>query len=272
MGRFILVVIAVVSLAADAEAQAAQKKKGGEEEKLHEFQENTTGAGALTQGVSESKIVPTRNAAALKFTLIDKDDGPIAGIVISLTDPDGKKFYTKESDAKGYAEVLVPVGKTYELVYLSLGRQKIAATVPVEDEPNQTIKLTLRYKRFDMPETVTKRLHVDRRFVLSGIEFDTGKATIRRESYPRLDLVLEYMTHKSSSRIQISGHTDNVGKPQANKKLSQDRAQACKDYLVSKGIDAGRIEAAGYGEEIPIASNGSEEGRQQNRRIEALEL
>lgn len=271
MGRFMIVVVVGVSLAAGVEAQAGAKKPPGEE-KLHEFQENTTGTGALTQGVSESKIVPTRTHAALKFTLIDKDDGPIEGIVISLTDPDGNKFYTKESDAKGYAEALVPVGKTYELVYLSLGRQKISAQVPVEDEPKQTIKLTLRYKRFDVPETVTRRLHVDRRFVLSGIEFDTGKATIRRESYPRLDLVLEYMTHKPKTRIQISGHTDNVGKPKDNKQLSQARADACRDYLVSKGIDAGRIETAGYGEEIPIASNGTEDGRQQNRRIEALEL
>ena len=80
------------------------------------------------------------------------------------------------------------------------------------------------------------------------------------------------MTHKKKVRIQISGHTDNVGKKAANKVLSQKRAQACRDYVISKGIEASRIEAVGYGDERPIEPNDSEEGRQKNRRIEAMEL
>jgi outer membrane protein OmpA-like peptidoglycan-associated protein len=108
--------------------------------------------------------------------------------------------------------------------------------------------------------------------VLGGITFDTGKATIRSESFPRLDSVVEYMTHKKSSRIEISGHTDNVGNPKANKTLSQKRAQACRDYLISKGIDGSRLQAIGHGDERPIAPNDTDDGRQRNRRIEATEL
>ncbi len=110
------------------------------------------------------------------------------------------------------------------------------------------------------------------RFVLDGVTFDTGKATIKEESYSRLDKVAEYLLHKGNARIQISGHTDNVGNPKTNKALSLKRAQACRDYLISTGIDGTRIEAVGYGDERPVASNDTDDGRQQNRRIEAIQL
>jgi outer membrane protein OmpA-like peptidoglycan-associated protein len=204
----------------------------------------------------------------MKFTVVDKDKGPIPGIVVSLTAPDVKKYYTEETNAEGYAEVLVPVGKKYDLVYLSLGRRDVAAQVAVTDEPNQNVRLTLRYKRIDPPGKVAP----EPKFVLEGINFDVNKATIRPESFPMLDVVVEYMTYKKSARIEISGHTDNQGNPKKNKKLSEQRAQACRQYLIDKGIEGSRIMAQGFGDEQPIASNDTEEGRQQNRRIEAKEL
>jgi outer membrane protein OmpA-like peptidoglycan-associated protein len=219
------------------------------------------------QGRPASKIRATKSEAAVKFTVVDKDKGPIRGIVIALTGADGKKYYTEETSAEGYAELLVPIGQSYELVYLGLGRRDVAAKVAVPDEPNQNLRLTLRYKRLDNPVATPEP-----RFVLEGVTFDSGKTTIRDESYGRLDGVVEYMTHKKSSQIEISGHTDNAGNPKSNKLLSEKRAQACRDYLVSKGIDASRIRAVGYGDERPVASNDSEEGRKQNRRIEATEL
>jgi outer membrane protein OmpA-like peptidoglycan-associated protein len=80
------------------------------------------------------------------------------------------------------------------------------------------------------------------------------------------------MTHKKTAHIEISGHTDNVGKKSANKKLSQQRADAVRAYLVAKGIDPDRIKAVGYGDEKPVASNDTSEGRQKNRRIEVIAL
>jgi len=81
------------------------------------------------------------------------------------------------------------------------------------------------------------------RFVLDGINFDTGKATVRPESFPRLDGVVEYLTYSGRSRIEISGHTDNVGNKKSNRTLSEKRAKACREYMVSKGVDGDRIEA-----------------------------
>jgi outer membrane protein OmpA-like peptidoglycan-associated protein len=272
------IVIALACAPAAAQPKGKKGKKGKAETpteepaQLHEFRDNESGKPGLAHGVTRSKIKPTKTQAALKLTVVDQDKGPIDGLVMKLTGPDGQQYFTEESDAKGYAEVLVPVGQTYELEYLSLGRKKIAAKVPVDDEPNQTIKLTLRYKRNADPESKTITRYIGPKFKLEGVEFDTGKATLRQSSYPRLNHVVEYMTHKKSSRIEISGHTDNVGKPAANKRLSQARAEACKNYIVSQGIDASRIEAVGFGEERPVASNSTPEGRQRNRRIEAAEL
>jgi outer membrane protein OmpA-like peptidoglycan-associated protein len=244
----------------------AASSAGGQEESS-EFQLQNSQPSKDTAR-PQSSIKPTHTEAAMKFTVIDKDKGPVRGIVVMLTGADGKKFYTAESTTEGYAETLVPVGQQYELVYLSLGRRDVAAKVTVTNEPNQNVRLTLRYKRYVPPPDAP----AEPNFILDGVNFDTAKATIKPESYPRLDAVVEYMTHKPSARIRIAGHTDNQGNPKANKTLSQKRADACRDYLAKHGIDKSRVEALGYGDEQPIASNDTDEGRSLNRRIEATEL
>ncbi len=211
---------------------------------------------------NQGKLQPTATEAAVRLLVVSKDDNtPIEGIAISLTAPDGKKYYTEETNADGFAEVLVPIGQTYGLVYLSLGRHSVSAKVEVANKPNLNLKLTMRYKTDDYPKGL----------VLDSVEFVSGKATLIGESEKRLDVVVEYMTHKKSVRIEIAGYTDNVGVPKANKALSQKRADAVRAYLVSKGIDGARIKAVGYGDANPVAPNTTPEGRQQNRRIEARE-
>lgn len=284
--RHLVVATVALALVGCGESQSPKSRpvaqeRGTEPAAGGEFVLRDSDTARQVHGATASKIKPTKTEAAMKFIVVDKDKGPIPGVVVSLTAPNGQKYYTEETDSEGYAEVLVPVGQKYELVYLSLGRRDIAATVPVSDEPNQNVKLTLRYKFHAPPPPVRTAAAPavapdtaaeEPRFVLDGVEFDVGKATIRPESLPRLDNVVEYMTHKESSRIEISGHSDNVGNPKANKALSEKRAQACRDYLTSKGIEGTRIQAVGYGDERPIAANETEEGRQQNRRIEAKEL
>ena len=247
---------------AGATPEAAARDENDGAEKSHTARD--------AHGATASKLKPTATEAVMKFFIVDKEKGPIAGIVISLTGPDGKTFYTQETDSEGYAETLVAVGHEYDLVYLSLGRKDISAKLPVPDEPNLNFKFTLRYKGF-APRRAPGQT-VDPGFVLDGVVFDTGKATIRPESLERLDSVYEYLVHKTSARIQISGHSDNVGKPASNKKLSEKRAQACREHLISKGINGSRIEAVGYGDEQPVAPNDTADGRQRNRRIEAKEL
>ena len=110
----------------------------------------------------------------------------------------------------------------------------------------------------------------DKRIVkeaISNLQFDLGKATIRSTSYPSLDRVADILVKKNFS-LKLAGHTDDIGSESANLKLSKDRAESVKSYLVSKGANPSRIEATGYGETQPIASNKTKEGRQQNRRVE----
>ena len=228
-----------------------------------EFQlRDSDGAKPPAQGAKQSKIKPTKTEAAMKFFVTDKEKGPIKGIVVCLNSPENTQFCTDETDADGYAEVLVPVGQKYDVTYLSLGGGDVATSVTVTDEPKQNIKLTLRYKR-PPPRTP---------FVLKGVNFDTGSANLRHDSALRLDLVVDFMKRRKSAVVEISGHTDTTGNAKTNKTLSLKRAQACRDYLISNGIEGKRITAVGYGGERPTVPNDSDENRQKNRRIEVVEL
>ena len=227
-----------------------------------EFQLHDSDAAKGVEGPSRSKIKATKTEAAMKFSVLDKENGPIKGVVICLASAAETKYCTDETDASGYAEVLVPVGQKYDVTYLSLGGSDVATSVTVSSEPKQNIKLTLRYKRPPVRAP----------FVLKGVNFDTGTAVLRDESKIRLDLVVDFMKRRKSAVVEVSGHTDNVGNAKKNKDLSLKRAQACRDYLVYKGIDGKRITAVGFGGEHPVVPNDTDENKQKNRRIEVVEV
>jgi len=105
------------------------------------------------------------------------------------------------------------------------------------------------------------------RDAISNLEFDLGKSTIRDHSFSSLDRVANLLVNKNFS-LKLAGHTDNTGSAALNLSLSKDRAEAIRQYLVSKGANASRIEATGYGQNQPIASNKTAAGRQKNRRVE----
>jgi outer membrane protein OmpA-like peptidoglycan-associated protein len=250
------------SNAPDSQSERGRRGKSVDED---EFQLNDSTTAKDARGAHPSKIERTATEAAVRLFVVDKSKGAVPGIVIKLTGSKGKSYYTEETDAMGYTELLLPIGDSYEMVYLGLGGRDVKKKVTIDDEQYQNFKLTLVYEGRSGSKATGG-------FVLDGVEFDTNKATIRSESFPRLDKVVEFMAHKRSARIEISGHTDNEGNPKNNKALSKKRAQACKKYLVSKGIDESRIETVGHGQDKPVASNETPEGRQQNRRIEAKEL
>ena len=103
---------------------------------------------------------------------------------------------------------------------------------------------------------------------MQGIEFETGKATIKSKSFPLLDQIAETFIENKNYIIEVQGHTDNTGKDEVNRKLSDKRANAVKDYLVKKGVPADRMTAVGYGPDKPIADNSTKAGRAKNRRVE----
>jgi outer membrane protein OmpA-like peptidoglycan-associated protein len=104
--------------------------------------------------------------------------------------------------------------------------------------------------------------------LLEPIQFDTGRATIKPGSYPILDEVVDALKSRGTVRMGVYGHTDSRGAAQMNRNLSKERARAVVNYLVSHGIDRGRLESDGFGPDKPIDTNDTEEGRSKNRRVE----
>jgi outer membrane protein OmpA-like peptidoglycan-associated protein len=109
--------------------------------------------------------------------------------------------------------------------------------------------------------------------VLHGINFDTGKATIKPESKPLLDEIGKLLNDNKDLKLSIEGHTDNVGNKAMNQKLSEQRAAAVKNDLVSNSkIDANRLATKGFGDTKPIADNNTDDGKAQNRRVELVKI
>ncbi len=104
--------------------------------------------------------------------------------------------------------------------------------------------------------------------VLQGVNFQTGKAVLLPESQTILDRVAESLNNNPTVTVEVGGHTDNTGRKATNLRLSQARASAVRDYLISKGVDGGRITAKGYGPDQPVADNATAAGRAANRRVE----
>ncbi|WP_019947608.1 OmpA family protein [Hymenobacter aerophilus] len=133
-------------------------------------------------------------------------------------------------------------------------------------------------ENFDLPagaaysevvkDIALKKLDVGVKVVLNNIFFDFDKATLRKESTGELERLQKLLTETPALRLEISGHTDNVGNAAYNKDLSQRRAKAVVDYLVGKGVEKSRLTFAGYGDTQPVAPNTTKAGRQLNRRTE----
>ncbi len=169
----------------------------------------------------------------------------------------GTKLSNVVSDAvKGIFKAEVDAG-TYNVRVSAEGY--LPETFPVEiKKAETTIKNVKLVKKLEKEEVI----------VLRGINFASGQAVIPPSEYPVLDQVVQVLKANKKVRVEISGHTDSVGSETYNQGLSQRRAQSVMNYLIQRGISASRMEARGYGEYQPVASNGTREGRRQNRRIE----
>jgi outer membrane protein OmpA-like peptidoglycan-associated protein len=116
----------------------------------------------------------------------------------------------------------------------------------------------------DLGSELDSECHV----ALYGVHFDFNKATLRSDSEPVLEKVLALLKARADLKLEIQGHTDNVGGDEYNQKLSEARAETVSAWLRTKGVAAPRLTAHGYGMRQPVADNGSEPGRARNRRVE----
>ena len=205
-----------------------------------------------------SGIVYAQEQAEAKVFVCDLNDQPIAGAQILFFDTEEKVVADGVSDAEGNLEVKLSAGLyNIRLKSVSNTRDYAAIQIPVlkEREVYNDVQIVVKYEE----ETT---------FVLSDLHFETAKSIIKEDSYGLLDELVSFLKVKSSIRIEIAGHTDSDGASNSNLTLSQARATAVKDYLVSKGISGTRLTAKGYGETKPIESNETEAGKAMNRRTE----
>ena len=105
-------------------------------------------------------------------------------------------------------------------------------------------------------------------FISLYINFDTGKAVIKADSFAQLDQVVAALKQAADLKLEVGGHTDNFGTAESNLTLSDARAKSVMKYLTDKGIAASRLTAKGYGQTSPVADNRGEDGRAKNRRVE----
>jgi outer membrane protein OmpA-like peptidoglycan-associated protein len=119
---------------------------------------------------------------------------------------------------------------------------------------------------YGCPEDVKTKLT----YIAKNIYFHTNKATLQEISYEALNQLADILTKYPNTKLTIEGHTDNTGSNAYNLELSKNRAQAVVDYLVSKGIAVSRLSAVGFGEDKPVTTNNTAEGRTLNRRVELI--
>jgi OOP family OmpA-OmpF porin len=133
--------------------------------------------------------------------------------------------------------------------------------------PNDTPQDREQNRRVTLQFLEASRLPPGEELTLRGVTFRTGSAQLTPSDRLIIDSVVGYVQSRPTYAIEVRGHTDDRGDDAANLKLSEARAKAVAEYLASKGVDAGRISAVGLGETSHIASNDTEAGRSQNRRV-----
>lgn len=203
-------------------------------------------------------VVFSQEKAHAKVSVTNFNDEPISGAQIQFFDTDRDKTLSAVADSEGKFEIDLLPG-VYNIRLKSVGKTRDYQLIEIPKlQGNQEygdVQIIIQYEE----ETT---------FTLSNLHFATNKAVIQSSSYQELDELVEYLKNKPHLKIEIAGHTDSDGDKNANMKLSQNRADAVKNYLIKKGISADRLIAKGYGESSPIADNSSESGKALNRRTE----
>jgi outer membrane protein OmpA-like peptidoglycan-associated protein/tetratricopeptide (TPR) repeat protein len=210
--------------------------------------------------VHESKA--KRVVTVLRGKVIDENSANPLEATITLVDNTTKKVISKiTSDAaSGDFELVIPHGGNYGVATEREGY--------LFNSINFNVPKFAEYQEIDT-HIIMVKAEVGSKVVLKNIFFDSGKSDFKQESIVELENINKLLAANPKLKVQINGHTDNIGSSATNKVLSLKRATTVVDYLVSKGISSSRLSAKGYGSERPIVSNDDEEGgREINRRTE----
>lgn len=206
-----------------------------------------------------SDIRPSRTVW-IKGKVYDKKTGKGLPSAVELTELTGKEISSKvQTDENGNYLITLPIGKDYAFNVNRKGYLFYSANFPMSQKsPDSTYNVDIPLQPIELNASI----------VLKNIFFDSKMFELKTESTTELDKVVQLLKDNPTLKIEISGHTDNVGKATDNLQLSEKRAQSVVKYLALKGIAPERLSSKGYGANQPVAPNTTEEGRSQNRRTE----
>ncbi len=206
------------------------------------------------------KLRPTQEEVLVTFIVTDYNKIPEASSEVVITPDSGEKI-TATTGEDGTIDALIKKGAKCTMLVKKFGKEFLFDDqLKIVDQPgyfalDHTLKIRL----------ITKYVRL---YVLEGVNFDTNKWDLRDDATKPLQLLLKAMLKNPKMKIELAGHTDNVGNDDANMLLSQRRASSVRQFLIDNSISADRVIAKGYGESVPVATNDTEEGRQKNRRTE----
>lgn len=232
------------------------------------------------QQISDEVIV------TIKGKILDaKTNKPIAGKVLYRFDYDVQKTDSVKTNNLGeYSFKIKPDAYTFiasangydnsqESMDLSKINKNQQFSQNIYLNPAAKKEETKIEEKKEIIKTETSPLKIEEnKFRLDKVFFEIGESRLLPDSYEQLDGLLKMLKDDPKMTIIVEGHTDNVGDPTQNKRLSLERAYNVREYLISKGIAGFRIQFKGYGDTKPIADNNTEEGRKMNRRVEFVIL
>lgn len=194
-------------------------------------------------------VIDSKTAEPIKFAKIEVIDLDLSQVVA-----------TGLTDTAGLYQVKIPKKKDFGVEVTAKDYLFFVEIANLSQKQVVDNKLQANFQ--------LNRIDVGAKMVLNNIFFETNKATLKTESAAELERVAKLLIENPTIRLEISGHTDNVGSYKANQKLSESRAKSVVDYLITQGVASGRLEYKGYSFNQPIAENTTPEGRAQNRRVE----
>lgn len=215
---------------------------------------------SVTNPISEVNMASLA-VIVIKGTILDKNTGfPLDAEILIIDNNTNEVIYSTTANSQnGQYSVTVPVGKNYGMVIKKDGYMFQSENFDlVSSSTHQQINKDFEVQSIDVNSTAT----------LNNIFFDFASTTLKNSSIPELDRVIQFMKDNPNLKIEISGHTDNIGSFDKNLELSQQRAQAVADYIIDKGVEQARITPIGKGYSEPVADNNTPDGRQKNRRVE----